>query len=228
MSVNINDSENIVSKHSDEVSDRELEKLMLQDLTYPQQDEINIQEKLYKKLEFNSYKVPDRPKIEDYNDIKQYRDGVCGRSFALAEHQQMLSNFINPDTPYKGILIYHGLGTGKTCVAVAIAERFKEQVSKYGTKIHVLVPGPILKENWRSEIVKCTGNTYTKYIDKNTFVSEQDKNKNDKEALSQALQYYRLLSYRSFYKKVLGEKIIDTSDEKDDKKRVSYRKTDDG
>lgn len=213
---------------SDSPDSKELEKLMLQDFSYPQQDDQNIQEKLYKKLEFNSYKVPHRPKIENYNDIKQYRDNVCGRAFSLSEHQQMLSNFINPDTPYKGILIDHGLGTGKTCVAIAIAERFKEQVSKYGTKIHVLVPGPILKENWRGEIIKCTGNTYTKYVDKNTYVSEQDKIRNDKEALSQALQYYRLLSYRSFYKKVLGEKIVESTVDKDEKRKITYRKTDEG
>ena len=211
-----------------ENSDKELENLMMQDFAYPMQNDVDIQEKLYRKLEFNSYKVPHRPTFKSYEDVKQYRDNVCGRTFSLAEHQQMLSNFINPDTPYKGVVIYHGLGTGKTCVAIAIAEKFKEQVAKYGTKIHILVPGPILKENWRGELVKCTGNTYTKYVDKNVYLSEQDKNRNNKDALTQALQYYRLLSYRSFYRKVLGEKIIDTSADKSDNKRVTYRKTDDG
>ena len=36
----------------------------------------------------------------------------------------------------------YGVGTGKTMAAIGIAEQFKEQIKKYGTKIYVLVPGP--------------------------------------------------------------------------------------
>jgi type I site-specific restriction-modification system R (restriction) subunit len=34
----------------------------------------------------------------------------------------------------------HGTGSGKTMTALKIAEQFKEQVKKYNTKIHILVP----------------------------------------------------------------------------------------
>ena len=61
----------------------------------------------------------------DYKVIEDYRYNACGRPFALHEHQELLSNIINPDTPYKGVLVFHGLGTGKTCVGIAIAEKFK-------------------------------------------------------------------------------------------------------
>ena len=50
------------------------------------------------------------------------------------------SNLINPNTPYNGILIFHGVGTGKTGSAIAISQNFKELVLKYGNKIHILVP----------------------------------------------------------------------------------------
>lgn len=213
------------NKRSDKTR-KDLEKLMLQNFSYPEPSDVDLQEKLYKKLELNSYKVPSRPDIKTYADLKQYRDNICGRPFELAEHQQMLANYINPDTPYRGILIQHGLGTGKTATAITIAERFKEQVSKYGTRIHILIAGPILKQNWKDEIIKSTGNTYTKYVDKNVYLSAQDKLKNDKEALLHAMQYYRLLSYRSFYRKVLGEKIIDSNT--GEKGKAKYRKTEDG
>ena len=75
---------------------------------------INI-EKIYKKREFYAHRIPPRPDVSNYNDIKEYRENICARDFALHEHQAMLSNYINPDTPYRGILIFHGLGTGK-CV----------------------------------------------------------------------------------------------------------------
>lgn len=210
------------------MDDKELEILMLQDFSYPQQTDKDLQEKLYKKIEFNTYKNPDRPIIKNYNDVKSYRDSICGRPFALLEHQQMLANFINPETPYKGVLIMHGLGTGKTAVAINIAENFKEQVLKYGTKIYVLVPGPNLKESWRNELITSTGNTYLKYVDKNVYHNKQDTQRMNKEALSVALQYYRIMSHKSFQRKVLGEKIVDTTIDSKNNKKHKYRKTEDG
>ena len=29
---------------------------------------------------------------------------------------------MNPDTPYDSLFLFHGLGSGKTCSAIAIAE----------------------------------------------------------------------------------------------------------
>lgn len=226
----------------------ELAKLMRVNYSYPEQSDPDIQYDIYKKREFYGYKIKHRPDVTDYENLKTYRDGLCSKDFALWEHQNMLSNFINPNTPYTGVLVFHGLGTGKTCAAIAIAEKFKEQVMKYGTKIHVLIPGPILKESWKDQLLSCTGNTYAKFVDKNIFLTEQAKIKNKNDAIAQVMQYYRLMSYRSFYRKVLGEKIIEASTssemkyiedtdtdktQKSDseikkKRKTKYRKTDEG
>lgn len=198
------------------------------DYTYPSPDDPDFQNKIYQKREFYYHKIPERPRLKDYIEIKEYRDNICARHFALLEHQSFLSNFINPDTPYKGLIVFHGTGTGKTCGAIAVAEKFKAMVQKYNTKIHILVPGPLVKENWKNELLRCTGETYLKYQDQNIYVDNQEKNKQAKNAINQALQYYRFMSYRSFYKKVLGEKIVEKKMTKDNKVKVSYRKTDEG
>lgn len=213
----------------DKSETKELIKLMKINYSYPEQTSKDIQYEIYKKREFYGYKIKHRPDLSDYQNLKNYRAAACLGDHALWEHQNMLSNFINPNTPYSGVLIFHGLGTGKTCAAIAIAEKFKEQVAKYGTKIHVLIPGPILKENWRDQLVTCTGNTYMKQEDNNVFMTEQMKFRNKMDAISQAMQYYRLMSYRSFYRKVLGEKIIELDTTTDDKKhKTKYRKTEEG
>lgn len=125
--------------------------------------------------------------------------------------------------------VSNGILCHNTCATIAVAEKFKSQVQKYGTKIYVLVSGPLNKETWKNELLKCTGETYSKYIDKNVYLNEQEKIKLQKDALAQVLQYYRLISYRSFYKKVLGEKIIEKKeDETSNKVRISYRKTEEG
>lgn len=113
-----------------------------------------------------------------------------------------------------------------TCVGVAIAEKFKALVQKYNTKIVILVGGPLIKENWKQHLLLCTGETYLKYQDKSVYIDDAEKAKNEKMAMIQALQYYKFMSYKSFYKHVIGEKITDRQSDK--KGKVTYRKTAEG
>lgn len=89
-----------------------------------------------------------------------------------------------------------------TCAAITIAEQFKQQVQRYNTKIHILTPGSLVREKWLHEIIKCTGNTY-KIIDTDKNLSKDEAFIESKKII---YQYYRFLNYRSFSKKVIGEK----------------------
>jgi superfamily II DNA or RNA helicase len=195
---------------------------------YPKTDDPNFQEKIYTKREFYYYKLPNRPDLSNYKEIEEYRRKICVPSGQLLEHQSLLSNFINPDTPYKGLLIFHGTGTGKTCAAIAIGEKFKQQVQRYNTQIYILVPGPLLKESWREHLLKCTGDTYINLNENYIYLNEEEKEKLKKQGVQNAMQYYKIMSYRSFYKRVLGEKIIEKKVIEDNKIKVSYKKTDEG
>jgi superfamily II DNA or RNA helicase len=214
--------------NTDGDKDVELSEVMKKNYSYPDADDPDLLYKIMKKREFYYHKIPSRDAMENYADIQEYRNSICDRSFSLHEHQAMLANIINPNTPFKGMLVFHGLGSGKTCAGVAIAEKFKEQVQKYGTKIYILVSGPLIKDSWKHHLIKCTGETYLKYQDKSIYVDEQEENRIKKNAINQAMQYYKFMSYRSFYKRVLGEKIVDKKVIKGSKVRVSYRKTEEG
>ena len=186
---------------------------------YPDINDENFQNKIYEKREFHANMMPEiKLDLNEYEDIKKFRDNICSGDFKLYSHQSFLSNFLNPNTPYKGLLIFHGVGTGKTGSAISISEKFKDMVLKYGNKIHILVPGPLIKQNWKSEIIKFNNKNYY-----NNIINQKGSNIIiDKELLEKDLwninsQFYKLMSYRSFYKKVLGEKIKDISI---DKKKV--------
>ncbi len=195
---------------------------------YPKTDDPNFQSKVYSKREFYYYKLPDRPNLANYKDIEEYRKKICIPSGQLLEHQALLSNFLNPDTPYRGILMFHGTGTGKTCAAIAIAEKFKQQVQRYGTQIYILVPGPLLKDNWKDHLIKCTGDTYIRANENLVYLNDEEKEKIKKQAIQNAIQYYKIMSYRSFYRRVLGEKIIEKKVIEGNKIKVSYKKTEEG
>tara|TARA_Y100000389_G_C17471158_1_gene531121 strand:+ start:11830 stop:14400 length:2571 start_codon:yes stop_codon:yes gene_type:complete len=73
----------------------------------------------------------------------------------LLEHQRIVRAYMSPETPYKGILLYHGLGSGKTCSAISIAEGFKHE-----RKTIVFLPGS-LRDNFIHELEKCGNKHYT-------------------------------------------------------------------
>lgn len=212
-------------------SGKELNKAMRSKHSYDDQSDPDIQYKIHHKREFIAYRTPERPTIEEntpYEVIESYRQNTCGGNFVLHAHQGLLSNMINPDTPYNGMVVFHGLGSGKTCVGVAIAENFKEMVQKYNTKIYILVPGALLKESWKHHITFCTGDTYRETTDKYAYKSDQEKKRQEKVALNHAMQYYKVMSHRSFYKRVIGEKIVEKREVDGNKTKTVYRKTDDG
>ena len=200
---------------------------MNKNFSYPHQSDENIQYKLYKKREFYYHKIDERDKLTDYKDIENYRNKICKSDFKLREQQAILSNLINPNTPYKGLLIMHGTGTGKSCTAISIAEQFKEQVKKYNTKIYILSFGPNGKETIKNELMVCTGETYLKNRELFNQMTQAEIDREVKVAVNSALQNYKILSYKTFYKKVLGEKITDKNPD-NKKNKNNYRKNEEG
>ena len=73
----------------------------------------------------------------------------------LFEHQTFVKHYMQDDSPFHGLLLYHGLGVGKTRSAIEIAKENNRDVV-------VLLPAS-LKQNFLGEIVK------TKNTDKIAF-----------------------------------------------------------
>jgi hypothetical protein len=76
--------------------------------------------------------------------------------FDLLTHQKIVRDYLNLYTPYRGLLLYHGLGSGKTCTSIAIAEGMKSN-----KRVFILTPAS-LKMNFFSEMKKCGDALYKK------------------------------------------------------------------
>ena len=76
--------------------------------------------------------------------------------FKLLMHQKIVRDYLNLYTPYRGLLLYHGLGSGKTCTSIAIAEGMKSD-----KRICIMTPAS-LKMNFFSELKKCGDDLYKK------------------------------------------------------------------
>jgi hypothetical protein len=67
----------------------------------------------------------------------------------LRMHQQLVREYMNTYSPYRGLLLYHGLGSGKTCASIAIAEGMKDD-----RPILLLTPAS-LKTGFFNELKNC-------------------------------------------------------------------------
>jgi len=76
--------------------------------------------------------------------------------FSLMTHQKIVRDYLNIYAPYRGLLLYHGLGSGKTCSSIAIAEGLKN-----AKPIIVMTPAS-LQVNYREELKKCGDELYKK------------------------------------------------------------------
>ena len=77
---------------------------------------------------------------------------TCGKSdtgFDLFTHQKIVRDYLNLYTPYRGLLLYHGLGSGKTCSSIAIAEGMKS-----AKNVLIMTPAA-LRMNYIEELKNC-------------------------------------------------------------------------
>ena len=83
-------------------------------------------------------------------------DDAKSKEFELLTHQKIVRDYINIYSPYRGLLLYHGLGSGKTCSSIAIAEGLKSE-----RQIIVMTPAS-LSRNYRDELKNCGDPFYKK------------------------------------------------------------------
>lgn len=69
-------------------------------------------------------------------------------------HQQIVRDYLGLHTPYRGLLLYHGLGSGKTCASIGIAEGLKSS-----KQIIVMTPAS-LRQNYIADLKKCADPLY--------------------------------------------------------------------
>lgn len=127
---------------------------LLVDRIWPDVPNINIRSSSYymnnRKIFINFINTlfePYRQALED--ESKEVSCDRGGREFSLMTHQAIVRDYMNLYTPYRGLLIYHGLGAGKTCSSIAIAEGLKT-----GKQVIIMTPAS-LRQNYISELKMC-------------------------------------------------------------------------
>jgi superfamily II DNA or RNA helicase len=164
---------------------------------YPDIIQKDFYEKIYKKKEFYmNRQIP--IDISKTDDIQQDLCPSENTNFKLQTHQKFMKNYLSVNTPYNGLLIFHGTGSGKTCSSITIAESYKNLIALSSKKILVILAKSV-KSNFIKEIHditrgynQCTSSDYLNY---DFFTNDDKKQKN---VLSLIDKFYELITFGSF------------------------------
>lgn len=115
---------------------------------YPDLNDPAFSSQIAKRKEFQETKYdPEIYEIEHQSNL------LCESEFELLPHQLFVKNFLSIDTPYNSLLLYHGLGTGKTCTAIGVAEETRKHMAQMGIHDKILiVASPNVQVNFRKQL----------------------------------------------------------------------------
>ena len=161
----------------------------------------NISDKdFYKKISiiFKKFKIKEKKlTLQDICYPKKYK---------LQIPQEFVSNFMNKNTPYKGLLLYHQIGAGKTCAAISIAENFKKIMN-----ILVVVPAALIGNFYKELRSGCTDDEYITYKNMDNLNNLKPSSAKYREIIKKTNKeinkYYTVLSYNKFVEKLQNKKI---------------------
>jgi len=159
--------------------------------SYPSHNDPKFIDKISEKAEFRHQK--------NLFDEKNLENECSPTEFELGKHQEFLRNFVNETTPYKGILVFHGVGVGKTCSAITISQSFRDIYRRKQKKIICLVSETI-KPGWMNQIYdptkgpnQCSGESFhslVSRIDTNLEDTDQKKKNKTKKLINEFYDFY--------------------------------------
>ena len=86
-------------------------------------------------------------------EIEEVSNKLCNAEFELAPHQMFVRNFLSFQTPYNGLLLYHGLGSGKTCSAISVSEEMRAYLKQMDIAQRIIVvASPNVQENFKLQL----------------------------------------------------------------------------
>lgn len=138
---------------------------------------------------------------------KQTFKEICyPKKFTYQLPQLFVSEFINPKTQYKGLLLYHKIGAGKTCAAVQIAEQWKKK-----RRVICICPASLVGNFYKEFRSECASNEYVSKIERVELAS-LDVFSNEYRDMIKTInkridKYYEIYSYNKFVDLIKSKKM---------------------
>ena len=103
-----------------------------------------------------AYGIAQKKEFQEFEFGKQTKGPELPSGHRLLPHQAIIQRFLSSHTSYNELLIFHGLGSGKTLAVLATAEAVRaEDLRRKGLQKNatlILVRNQTLKENFEREL----------------------------------------------------------------------------
>ena len=126
---------------------------------YPSLNDPNFNIKISEKKEFNDTQYNGKlheksdDLIQNKKNFVDYTEELIHADFELAPHQNFVRNYLSFQTPYNSLLLYHGLGSGKTLTSIGIAEEMRSYLKKMNIRKKIIVvASPNVQDNFKQQL----------------------------------------------------------------------------
>jgi hypothetical protein len=115
---------------------------------YPTLDDPNFNIKIAQKKEFSDTKYDGA-----IYDVEEYAKILKTAEYELLPQQAFVRNFLSFQTPYNSLILFHGLGSGKTCSAIGVCEEMRDYLKQMGiNKRIIIVASPNVQDNFKLQL----------------------------------------------------------------------------
>ena len=191
---------------------------------YPNIIDPNFTKKLTKKKEFLDTKLYSKKHLIE--NLEEEADKLCNPNFEfeLEPHQMFIKNFMSFQTPYNSLLVFHGLGTGKTCSAIGVAEEMRTYYKQLGINKKILIVAtPNVQKNFELQlfdkrklkninglwnIKACSGSKFIKEINPMNVknLSEEKVLKQIKKIIKRSYEFIGYIEFANQINRVVQDK----------------------
>jgi hypothetical protein len=115
---------------------------------YPDLNDPNFNIKIANKKEFSNSKYDGT-----IDNVKKRAEELSQAEYELLPQQAFVRNFMSFQTPYNSLLLFHGLGSGKTCSAIGVCEEMRDYLKQMGiSKRIIIVASPNVQDNFKLQL----------------------------------------------------------------------------
>ena len=115
---------------------------------YPDLNDPNFNIKIANKKEFSNAKYDGT-----IANVETRAAELSQVEYELLPQQAFVRNFMSFQTPYNSLLLFHGLGSGKTCSAIGVCEEMRDYLKQMGiSKRIIIVASPNVQDNFKLQL----------------------------------------------------------------------------
>lgn len=182
---------------------------------YPSLEDDDFRDRLVQRPDYRLFKGLKQPPLsrEEFNQLSKEQ---C-EGFEKTMYQHLMAHYLSIRTPYRSLLLYHGLGSGKTCSSITIAEAFLTDHRAGDEPSIIVVSTSTLQKSYEGQIFslshkaslealrdQCTGDKYMRIAGKIKMpVTERERDSLQRDVDANISQRYEFITYNKLASKIM-------------------------